>query len=202
MALKQKGIIPAGNPTAGSSWKCNPNSNSALYQIENLPSEYKCALFITIISAAIGLSEFFDTITNEAVWVLNINPPTAKLVFMSPYAAQSCINRLQIVTGISLCGSRLKVRYNRAGYLQNDGNATRILQIKGPTEIMKWQYWKRYFDGARVFELDRWIIHPCPDSERARMEVGCARVDGQAQMCLQKTVKDMNLEIKGTEFVR
>jgi hypothetical protein len=139
------------------------------------------------------LHEIFSVIKTGAVFCLHINPPTdihrtkaAKLAFMTPEAAAAFLGQINSAYGVILRGQRIRGRYNRNGYIRNEYNwQSRVLLLEGPTPMMTLEYWTSRFAVFSEFELECYSLSPSSVNGRSKMEFRFARIDGQAQTCLQ-----------------
>ncbi|KAF8863123.1 hypothetical protein BDZ45DRAFT_584314 [Acephala macrosclerotiorum] len=194
--VQQRGMLTApGNiPFIHSNghYQGNRNSNANRHQITNLADDLNCALFLRNIPMSASLSGVFDMVDTGAVYALHIMPPNgqyhtcaAKLTFMTPDGAAMFLAKAR--QGIRLEGYLLDARYNnREGYLCNTTALSRVLHVEGPETIMKVDYWFRYFRQVCVFQWDRVVELACPRPGRKCLEFRFARINGQAQTCLQE----------------
>jgi hypothetical protein len=183
-------------------------SSSNAREVQGLQDFENCALFLTKIPVKATLQEIFSVITTGAVFCLHLNPPNsihttmaAKLVFMTPEAAYVFLKEIQSPRGVILQGQRIQGRYNRNGYVRNDSNwQSRVLDIVGPTPIMTREYWTTHFSMFSEFELEACCSIPTNINGVTIMQFRFARIDGQAQTCLQCIRTDPSLA--GTVQVR
>lgn len=180
-------VLPSDNQYRG-----NRQSNSNKHQISNLNDQLNCALFLRNIPASCTLQRFFDSIDTGAVYSLHVMPPTgqyatcaAKLTFMNPESAAMYMQKIQ--QGVLFDGYRLQGVYNnREGYLRNTMTLSRVICVEGPEEMMSIDFWYRYFSQVSVFQWDRVFAGPSATPGKKRLEFRFARVNGQAQTCLQQ----------------
>ncbi|KAE8447765.1 hypothetical protein EG329_010159 [Mollisiaceae sp. DMI_Dod_QoI] len=170
----------------------NRNSNTNKRQIANLADVLNCGLFLQNIPGNISLANIFDMIDTGAVYALHIMPPNglhstcaAKLTFMTPEGAAKFLVKAQL--GVWFGKHLLDARYNvREGYLCNTMVMSRVLYVEGPEAIMTIQYWFQYFRQVCIFQWDRVLERTYPRSGRKCLEFRFARINGQAQTCLQE----------------
>jgi hypothetical protein len=197
MNQEKKGLIE--RPT-GSKYLGNTDSLSAALQIQNLPFDQNCALWITRVHQDVGLAEFLATIRTGAVFAISLKEPeggystkAAKLVFMKHDAAAEFLRQVQTV-GVFLRGIRIDGKWNRNGYRENWAKKSRILHIRGPAPIMTFENWNDYFHKCVCFELEAFRELPETDYTKKKMEFRFARVDGQAEAIFQAITKNPRME--------
>jgi len=202
MVLERRGIIPPSTLNSGTGYQGDTNSASFSAQIEGLPDDENCALFLSNIPLAVTQTDILARIHVGSVFALHINPPdeahpfqAAKLVFMDPEAAAAFMK-----SNIWLRGRRLGVRYNRFGYRRNTEPYSRCLMIEGPPHMMTLQFWDQYFFKYSLLNWDRVLYVECDKPGMEAMEFRFSRIDGQAQTCFQAINADR--ELKGVVTVR
>lgn len=118
----------------------------------------------------------------------------AKLAFMNPEAAIAFLREIQSPRGVILGGSRIQGRYNRNGYARNPNvMQSRVLELLGPNPLMILANWTSHFAKFSEFELEAYRSYPSSHHGLTIMEFRFARIDGQAQTCLQCIRSDPNL---------
>jgi hypothetical protein len=170
-------------------------------EITGLPDWENCCLFLTKIPVEVTLQEIFSAIKTGAVFCLHINPPggmhttkAAKLAFMNPEAAKAFLRLIQSPQGLIFHGARIQGRYNRNGYPRNVNIwQSRVLEILGPTSLMTLANWTSHFAKFSEFDLEAYRSISTSQSGLTIMEFRFARVDGQAQTCLQCIRSDPSL---------
>jgi len=203
MVLKKRGHIDAQSaqrPTSGN-YLGSRSSSSKAREVQGLPDHENCALFLTNIPVEATLQELFSTIKTGAVFCLHVNPPNsvhktnaAKLAFMIPQAAAAFLAQINSINGIVLHGHRIQGRFNRNGYARNENPfQSRVLSLEGPTPMMTLEYWTSRFAEFSEFELECYRLYPSQNTGLRKMEFRFARIDGQAQTCLQAIVYDPTL---------
>ncbi|KUJ16778.1 uncharacterized protein LY89DRAFT_548638, partial [Mollisia scopiformis] len=63
---------------------------------------------------------------------------------------------------------------------------SRVLFVEGPEQMMTVDFWFQYFRQVSVFQWDRVLEHPPVRPGRKCLEFRFARINGQAQTCLQQ----------------
>ncbi|KAH6673664.1 hypothetical protein B0J14DRAFT_481681 [Halenospora varia] len=182
----RQGLI--AQPSPGSNYRGDLNSQSFLSQKDNLSDVQNCSLFITNIPTWVTYTHMFAHINTGAVFALYLMPPilghsqqAAKLVFMSSDAAARFKQ-----SPPSIAGQHLHVVYNRHGYLTNYRRLSRVLIIQGPCHIMNLEFWYKFFDSWSMFILETaFHLWTNPTTGMTQMEFRFARIDGQAETCLQ-----------------
>jgi hypothetical protein len=192
MVLEKRGLLGRkqfDNPKK-IRYKGDLESRSFMRQIDELPDDKNCALWIKNLAPSATISEVFEKITVGAVYALYVhdtdeknNMKAIKLVFMKPGAAAAFL-QLGRGTGVWIRGKKLEVMPNRHGYLENTTNQSRVLLVEGPTEIMTFPFWDEYFRQKAELQWDGYRTI-CTTGKRTTMEFRFARVDGQSQTCLQ-----------------
>ncbi len=203
MVLERMGfpVTPTPQRNHGSNYLGRRHSSPSAREVHGLPDWENCALFLTRIPVEVTLHEVFSVINTGSVFCLHINPPNgihttkaAKLAFMAPEAAAAFLRQTQSPRGILLRGKRIQCRYNRNGYARNEKIwQARVLEILGPTPIMTLEYWTSYFTNFSGFELDTYRLIPTNVHGVTILEFRFARIDGQAQTCLQCIRTDPSL---------
>ncbi|KAF4631440.1 hypothetical protein G7Y89_g6686 [Cudoniella acicularis] len=200
LALANRGLVSPfrhGNLILhGTKYQGDVNSKSYRSQRYQMLDEENCSLWITGIPPSITYTDMFSVITTGAVFALYLIPPNedhplqgAKLVFMNPEAAAAFM-----ASDITLNGKPIWKRYNRNGTPRNTNTYSRVLMIEGPAQIMRLQYWMSYFQQYCLFSLETVLAFPGPILGTVKMEFRFARVDGQAQCCLQAILADPSLK--------
>jgi hypothetical protein len=182
----------------------NRSLASSTREVPGLPDQRNCALFLTHIPVEATLHDIFSVIKTGAVFCLHINPPTgihptkaAKVAFMTPEAAAAFLAQIQSFHGVVIHGKKIQGRYNRNGYVRNERSwQSRVLYLEGPTYMMGLDYWMSHFATFSEFELECYAFSPCQNNGRTKLELRFARIDGQAQTCLQCIKSDPSLEGK------
>lgn len=203
MVLEKRGHLDAQSAqrhTSGN-YLGSRSSSSNAREVLGLPDHENCALFLTHIPVEATLHELFSTIKTGAVFCLHINPPTsvhqtkaAKLAFMIPQAAAAFLAQINSINGVVLHGHRIRGRFNRNGYVRNEKTyQSRVLSLEGPTPMMILGYWTSRFAEFSEFELECYRLYPSRSAGLRKMEFRFARIDGQAQTCLQTIVHDPTL---------
>lgn len=176
----------------GSKYLGDPNSKSFSAQIEGLPDDQNCALWITKLHPQVDLAGFLNLVRTGAVFACTINEPekvwtkAAKLVFKTHQGAARFLAQTQ--AGFEIGGMEIHAIWNRVGYRANNTEMTRCLEIRGPANfmidgelVMNYQFWYLYFTTCVVFELEgfrEWsenMISP----DTAVLEFRFARIDGR-----------------------
>lgn len=204
MVLERMGLptTSLSQVSPGRSYLGNRHSSSGAQEAQNLLDFENCALFLTKIPADVTLQELFRVITTGAVFCLHINPPNgihttkaAKLAFMAPEAAKAFLVEIQSPRGVVLHGKRIQGRYNRNGYVRNENTwQSRVLELIGPTAMMTLEYWTSHFSMFSEFELEAYHLLPTNVDDVSVLQFRFARVDGQAQTCLQCIRTDPSLQ--------
>jgi hypothetical protein len=195
-------VSPLQPRLPGSNYLGGRQSPPGTREVAGLQEFENCALFLTKIPPEATLHELFSVITTGAVFCLHINPPNgihttkaAKLAFMTPEAAEAFLKQTQSERGIVLHGKRIQGRYNRNGYVRNENIwQSRVLELIGPTSLMTLEYWTAHFSKFSEFELDAYRLLPTTVDGLSIMEFRFARIDGQAQTCLQCIKTDPSLQ--------
>ena len=210
MVLERLGVpvTPSSRGLPGSNYLGRRHSPSGAREVEGLLDWENCALFLTKILVEVTLHEIFSVITTGAVFCLHINPPSgihttkaAKLAFMNPEGAAAFLDQIRSPEGVVLHGNRIQGRYNRNGYARNENIwQSRVLELIGPTPMMTLAYWTSHFAMFSEFELETYRLLPTNVDGVRIMEFRFARIDGQAQTCLQCIRTDPSL--KGVVQVR
>ncbi|KAE9363658.1 hypothetical protein N431DRAFT_448239 [Stipitochalara longipes BDJ] len=164
-------------------------------------NQENCALFLTKIPVEAELHEIFNIIKTGAVYCLHINPPNgihktkaAKLAFMMPHAAAEFLAEIHSPKGVVLHGQRIQGQYNRNAYARNDKAQSRVLKLVGPSQYMVLEFWTSHFSKFSAFELECYCLTPdYPTDGKTEIEFRFARIDGQAQTCLQCIRSDPTL---------
>ena len=203
MVLERMGVpvTPTPQRNDGSSYLGRRHSPPSAREVQGLPDWENCALFLTKIPVEVTLREIFSVIKTGSVFCLHVSPPSgihttkaAKLAFMSPEAAAAFLQQTRSPQGIVLHGKRIQCRYNRNGYARNENIwQSRVLEIIGPTPTMTLEYWTSYFANFSEFELDAYRLIPTNVHSVTILEFRFARIDGQAQTCLQCIRTDPSL---------
>jgi hypothetical protein len=186
--------------SAGGNYLGHRSSTSNAREVLGLPDHKNCALFLTHIPVETTLHEIFNVIKTGAIFCLHINPPNgihqtkaAKLAFMIPETAATFLAQINSINGIVLHGQRIRGRFNRNGYSLNKNTQSRVLLLEGPTPMMTLEYWTSHFAMWSEFELESYRLSPSRHG-LSQMEFRFARIDGQAQTCLQVIVEDPTLQ--------
>ncbi|KAF4624192.1 hypothetical protein G7Y89_g13980 [Cudoniella acicularis] len=200
MVLAKRGLatthLQHNLTTAGISYQGDLSSLSYRGQVDNLPDSQNCSLFIINLPLWVTYADLFAIIHVGSVYALNINAPddknplqAAKLIFMSPAAAQ------RFISSAPQLGDRpLRIRYNRHGQPANSRPYTRVLVIDGPEDMMKMAFWTQYFSTYCDYQLENAFQLPASKIGIKSMEFRFARVDGQAQCCKQAIERDAGLQ--------
>lgn len=203
MVLQRIGVLVTPTPQRnhGSNYLGRRHSSPSAREVQGLPDCENCALFLTKIPVEVTLHEIFSVITTGSVFCLHVSPSggihttkAAKLVFMTPEAAAAFLQQTRSPQGILLRGKRIQCRYNRNGYARNENIwQSRVLEIVGPTPIMTLEYWTSYFANFSEFELEAYRLNTTNVHGIAILQFRFARIDGQAQTCLQCIRTDPSL---------
>lgn len=203
MVLERIGLplIPPPQGLTGSNYLGRRHTPLNAREVEGLLDFENCALFLTKIPVKVTLLELFSVITTGAVFCLHINPASgihttmaAKLAFMTPEAAAAFLRQIQSPRGVILHGQRVQGRYNRNGYVRNENIwQSRVLEVVGPTHMMTLEYWTSHFSKFSEFELEAYRLAPTNVGGVSFMQFRFARIDGQAQTCLQCIRTDPSL---------
>jgi hypothetical protein len=186
----------------GYAYKGSRNSKAFALQEAWLEDIRNCALWIKNLSLSCSVSDIFSKITVGAVSVLHIygknnehSGQAAKLVFMKPESAAAFMTQCNTGEGIFIGGKKVVSRYNRDGcHRHPQPSHSRVLHIQGPNEIMNFEFWDVYFNIYCVFEIDGYkTILESERESRRTMEFRFARIDGQAQTCMQAILSDPKL---------
>ncbi len=177
-------------------------SKSFKKQQSHLPDELNCALFLRGLPPNVDVAKIFDHIHTGAVHILNINRPTishitcaAKLVFMQAFQAANFLDQVNSDDGIVIDGYRINGTYNIHGYADHKcPQMSRVLQIKGPADVMNVTWWKKYFDHIVVYELGHVRRLESRKDGKVILEFGFARLDGQAEVVYVAINRDKSLE--------
>lgn len=192
----ERGMAPAPNVglviQSNGQYLGNKDSKSNKLQVPNLSDDLNCALFLRNIPANTSIADFFDSINTGAVYSLHIMPPNgqyatcaAKLTFMTSEAAAQFLAKIQV--GIWFDGHWLEGVYNnREGHLRNTMAFSRVIFVEGPGPMMTVDYWFRYFRQVSIFQWDRVLEHGSLKPGYKCLEFRFARVNGQAQTCIQQ----------------
>ena len=202
--LKQMGLTtqPPSQGLPGSNYRGQRQSPAMTREVQNLHPHQNCALFLTKIPVEVTLHEIFSVITTGAVFCLHINPPcgvhttkAAKLAFMKPESAKAFLDKIQSYEGVKLRGKRIQGCYNRNGYARNENFwQSRVLELVGPKQLMVLDYWTSYLSTYSVFELESYQLMPTNIEDVSILQLRFARIDGQAQTCLQCIKHDSILD--------
>jgi hypothetical protein len=203
MVLEKMGVSVAQLPQelAGSNYLGNRHSPANTRRNPEIPYWENCALFLTKIPVETTLHDLFGVIKTGAVYCLHINPPTgmhrtkaAKLAFMSPEAAAAFLAEIRGPKGVVLHGQHIQGQYNRNAYARNEKAQSRVLKLIGPTPIMTFEFWTSHFAKFSEFELEDYrLTTEYPFSGMTEIVFRFARIDGQAQTCLQCIRTDPSL---------
>jgi hypothetical protein len=202
MWQSKQGLISSRRP--GTNYQGDIWSKSGLATEQGLDDHLNCTLWLEDLPKDVTYQAMFDWLEEMKIgriWALDIKPPqgnfetsAARLTFFKQSSAQRIYDAAQERSSLYMNGHRVKVLFNRSGNRARDGYETRIIQIQGPAEMMSWKFWDSFFRDGIVYDLDRWLFLPCKMEGRAEMEIRFARVDGQAQTCIQKIYKDVSMD--------
>jgi hypothetical protein len=196
MLLQQRGQLKSAEAEQGQtrylgiSYQGKLNSTTQLSQVQNLPDDDNCALWITNIPPKAEHSAFFKKIKTGEVVSLHLNIPdedhemgAASLVFKTHEGAARFLEQSTSGEGIWIRGKRLDVRYNRNGCRAYSLPRSRVLQIEQAESGMDIEQWKNYFSKFCVYQLEFAGEFSSNVEGRKVTEFRFARIDGQAQTC-------------------
>lgn len=202
MWQSKHGLISSRRP--GTNYQGDLSSKSGQATERGLDDSINCTLWLEGLPKDVTYPAMFDWLEEMRigrVWALDIKPPqgnfptsAARLTFYKQSSAQKLYKDAMHPNALCLQDQKVKVLFNRSGNRERDGYETRVIQIQGPAEMMSWEFWSDYFEDGIVYDLDRWSDLPCKVEGRAEMEIRFARVDGQAQTCIQKIYKDRSMD--------
>ncbi|RDL33751.1 uncharacterized protein BP5553_08119 [Venustampulla echinocandica] len=187
MVLEKWGLVKVPRDP-GSNYFGDHSSVSSIRQVLNLPDNENCALWVTYLPPDIDLATFLNKVRTGAVYAAVLLEPegknwtkAAKLVFKKHSAAVGFLKQVQSAPGIVVSGLRMKAIWNRIGYRENNTKRTRVLQLRGPPELMAPDFWNNYFQRCVVFELEALYDISGQRGGDKMLEFRFARVDGQAE---------------------
>lgn len=170
------------------------NSKAFRRIVDGLQDDLNCSLFVKNLPIDVKIADLTAIITTGALVSLSIRLalppkhllPAAGISFKQPEAAAEFMAQVRSRAGLSLCGIKIKARdisYNYHGMMAfpEDSKKTRVLLITGPSRFMNWEHWKSYFDSCAKYQISHKAFRAGRDAKQGELEVGFARIDGQAE---------------------